>query len=198
MNTIQTLEQQWVESLSRHWWVIFCRGLVAIFFSILLWTLPANESIQTLILAFAIYAFVDGALQIWTAIFERKQRDNWIILLLWGGASVLVGILVFLAPGLSAMALLFYIGIWSIAKGILEIIAAVRLRKEILGEWFLILSGIISVVFGCVLLANPAVVATVIIWVIAMYAFIIGAFFVALALKLRGVKNAPTNIEEKV
>ncbi len=189
MNTIQTLEKKWLESLSRNWWVLFGRGVAGVLFSILLWTLPANESVETLIFAFAVYALIDGLLQMWTAFFERKERDNWLIHFLWGAGSVLVGFLVFFAPSLTTMALLFYMGLWSIAKGILEIIAAVRLRKELLGEWFLILSGIISFSFGCFLLLNPEAVAAVIIWVIAMYAFIIGLFFIALSVKLKKVKS---------
>ena len=98
MNTIQTLEKKWLESLSRHWWVLFGRGVAGVLFSILLWTLPANESVETLIFAFAVYALIDGLLQMWTAFFERKERDNWLILFLWGAGSVLVGFLVFFAP----------------------------------------------------------------------------------------------------
>lgn len=131
----------------------------------------------------------DGLLQSWTAIIERKDRENWILLLLWGVVSIVAGIMTFTMPGITAIALLFYIAIWAIAKGVLEMIAAIRLRKEIAGEWLLILGGIFSIVFGGFLMANPAAGAVAIIWVIATYAFVFGAVFAALSLKLRGLKH---------
>ena len=98
MNTIETLEKKWLESLSRHWWVLLARRIAGVLFSVLLWSLLANESVETLIFAFAVYAFIDGLLQMWMAFFERKEKDNWLTLFLWGAGSVFVGFLIFLHP----------------------------------------------------------------------------------------------------
>ncbi len=75
----------------------------------------------------------DGILGIWTAIAGRKDHEDWRVLLLWGLVGIGIGVLTFLAPGLTALAILFYIAIWAIATGVLEIVAAIRLRKEISG-----------------------------------------------------------------
>lgn len=189
MESSETLHKQLAGALIRHWWVLLLRGIISIIFGLMLWTLPTVASIETLVLVFGIFVLADGLLQSWTAFIERKDRENWILLLLWGVVSVVAGILTFTMPGITAIALLFYIAIWAITKGVLEIIAALRLRKEIAGEWLLILGGIFSIVFGGFLMANPAAGAVAIIWVIATYAFVFGAVFVALSLKLRGLKH---------
>lgn len=194
MSQIEKVEKQWVETLSRHWWVLLLRGIASIVFGIMLWVLPAQESIETLILIFAVYAFVDGVLQIWTAITQRKQRENWIMLLVWGMVSIVASIVIFSAPGLTTLALLFYIGIWAIVKGILEIVAAIGLRKEIIGEWFLIISGVFSILFGSFLLINPAGMAAAMIWVMATYAFILGVLFIGLSVKLKNIKKVDVTL----
>jgi uncharacterized membrane protein HdeD (DUF308 family) len=97
-----------------------------------------------------------------------------------------VGVLTFLAPALTALALLFYIAIWAIATGVLEIVAAIRLRKEIENEWMLIVAGLASVVFGVLLMAQPAAGALALLWLIASYAIFFGVLLVILAFKVRG------------
>ncbi|MGF1770522.1 HdeD family acid-resistance protein [Enterovibrio makurazakiensis] len=188
MDSTQALAKQMVGVLSRNWWVLLLRGIASIIFGFMLWTLPAEESIETLVLVFGIYAFVDGSLQVWTALVERKDHDNWIVLLLWGVVGIAAGVMTFAVPDLTAVALLFYIAIWAIAKGILEIVTAIRLRKEIVGEWLLIFGGLISILFGGFLMSNPMAGANALVWVIATYAFVFGVLFVALSIKLKGMK----------
>jgi uncharacterized membrane protein HdeD (DUF308 family) len=94
-------------------------------------------------------------------------------------------VLTFLAPALTALALLFYIAIWAIATGVLEIVAAIRLRKEIENEWMLIVAGLASVVFGVLLMAQPAAGALALLWLIASYAIFFGVLLVILAFKVR-------------
>ncbi|WP_325891781.1 HdeD family acid-resistance protein [Grimontia sp. NTOU-MAR1] len=189
MEPTDTIQKQLVGSLSRNWWVLLLRGVASIVFGFMLWTMPTQESVETLILVFGIFAFVDGSLQVWTALMERKERDNWVVLLLWGVVGIVAGIMTFSVPSLTTVALLFYIAVWAITKGVLEIITAIRLRKEITGEWLLILGGIFSILFGGFLMSNPAAGAIALIWVIATYAFVFGVLFVALSFKLKGLKK---------
>jgi uncharacterized membrane protein HdeD (DUF308 family) len=77
------------------------------------------------------------------------------VLFLGGLIGTGVGILTFLVSGVTALVILFYIAIWAVATGVLEIIAAIRLRKEIKGERRLIIGGILSVVFGILLMVQP-------------------------------------------
>lgn len=170
--------------LSRNWWVFLLRGLIAIAIGVLAWLLP-GISLAVLVLFFGAYVLVDGILGVWTAISGRKEHEDWWVLLLWGLVGIGVGILTFLAPGITALALLFYIAIWAIATGVLEIVAAIRLRREIKGEWLLILGGLASVVFGVLLMAHPVAGALALLWLIATFAVIFGVILVILAFKAR-------------
>jgi uncharacterized membrane protein HdeD (DUF308 family) len=100
-----------------------------------------------------------------------------------------VGIMTFPVPGITALALLFYIAIWAIGTGVLEIVTAIRLRREIKGEWLLILGGLASVVFGTLLVVQPGVGALTLLWLIAPYAVIFGVLLVILAFKARTFGN---------
>ncbi|MBN8762326.1 MAG: hypothetical protein BGP20_01155 [Thiobacillus sp. 63-78] len=181
---MNTIENQFSGMLSRNWWVLLLRGLVAIAFGVLVWFQP-GISLAALVLLFGAYSAADGILGVWTAIAERKEREHWGLLLIWGLLGIGIGILTFLVPGITALALLFYIAIWAVATGVLEIVAAIRLRKEIEGEWLLILGGLVSVVFGVILMAQPLAGALAVLWLIAIYAVIFGVLLVILAFRVR-------------
>lgn len=170
--------------LHRSWWVLLLRGVVAIVFGLLTWMQPAI-SLAALMLTFGVFVLVDGALGVYTAIRGRERMHHWWVVLLWGVVGVVVGVLTVIAPGVTAFVMTIYIAVWALVTGVLEIIAAVRLRKEIEGEWLLIAGGVISVVFGGFVLAQPAAGMMAILWVLAAYAMVFGVIMVLLALKLR-------------
>ncbi len=179
-----TLKGSIADILSKNWWLLLLRGALAIAFGVLALTRP-GVTLAALMMFFGIYVLADGVLGVWTAITERKELDHWIVLLLWGLVGVAVGLMTFVAPGVTAVVLLFYIAIWAIATGVLQIVAAIRLRKEINGEWLLVLGGLISVAFGAMLISRPAAGALAVLWVIGMYAVIFGVIVVILAFKVR-------------
>lgn len=179
------LEKQLASILNRSWWMLLLRGLAAIAFGVLAWLQP-GLSLASLVLLFGAYSIVDGVLGSWTAIVGRHDHENWWVLLLDGLLGIGIGILTFLAPGITALALLYYIAVWAVATGVLEIVAGVRLRKEIQGELWLVLAGLASVVFGVLLMAQPGVGALSVLWLIASYALVFGVLLVILAFKVRG------------
>ena len=181
---MNSLDKRLASILSRSWWLLLLRGLAAIVFGVLTWFQP-GISLAALVLLFGAYSMADGILGIWTAIIGRKDHEDWWVLLLEGLLGIGVGVLTFLVPGITALALLFYIAIWAIATGVLEIVAAIRLRKDIKGEWALILAGLASVVFGVLLVAQPAAGALALLWLIASYAIVFGVLLVVLAFKAR-------------
>lgn len=170
--------------LGRNWWVLLLRGIAAIIFSLLAWFQPAI-TLAALIMLFGIYTLADGILTTWMAIAGRKSNDHWWLLLLSGLLSIAVGILTFMMPDLTALVLLVYIAVWAIVTGIMQIVVAIRIRKEVTGEWLLALGGIISVVFGFFLIAQPAAGALSLLWVIAGYVFVIGILMVIFSFKIR-------------
>ena len=114
------------------------------------------------------------------------------MLLLEGLLGIGVGMLTFLVPGLTALALLIDIAVLAIATGVLEIVAAIRLRREIDGEWLLVLGGRVSVGFGVLLMIQPGPGALSLLWLIATYAILFGTLLVLLAFRFRtfGGRNA--------
>ena len=179
------VENRLAAILHRGWWLLLLRGIVAIAFGVLTWLQP-GISAAALVLLFGAFAFADGVLGTWTAIAGRADHEYWWLMLLRGLLGIVVGILAFVEPGVVALAVLFYIAIWAIATGMLEIATAIRLRREIEGEWLLILSGLISVVFGVVLIARPGSGALALLWLIASFAVAFGVVLVILAFKARG------------
>ncbi|MBV8147378.1 MAG: HdeD family acid-resistance protein [Gammaproteobacteria bacterium] len=171
-------------TLSRNWWLLVLRGLVAIVFGILAWTQP-GITLAALVLLFGAFSMADGILCLWTAFSGPKDHEYWWLVLLQGLVGIGIGLLSFLAPGVTALALLFYIAIWAIATGILEIAAAIRLRKEIDNEWWLLLAGIASVAFGVIIAAQPGAGALALLWLIGSYAVLFGVLLLILAFKVR-------------
>src|SRR5579871_3222987 len=136
----------------RHWWVVALRGLAAIVFGILAFIWP-GITLAVLVLFFGAYAIVDGVLALYSA-FRSRGEHIWAPLV-EGLLGIATGLIAFFWPGLTALALLIVIAVWAILTGVLEVYAAVRLRRVIDNEWALILSGVLSAVFGILLLIQP-------------------------------------------
>jgi uncharacterized membrane protein HdeD (DUF308 family) len=170
--------------LSRYWWMTLLRGLFWLVFGIVVITIP-GMSLLSLALFLGITIFADGILNVVNAFGGRKEHENWWVLLLAGLAGIGIGALMFLRPDVTALALVFYIAIWAIAAGLLQIVGAVRLRKEIQGEFWLGLAGLASVALGGLLLANPAAGALAMLSVIGAFAIVIGVVLILLAFKVR-------------
>ena len=171
--------------LQRYWWMILIRGILAILFGIMVFTWP-GITLLSLVFVFGFYALADGIANIVTAIGGRREQEHWWLLLLLGLAGVALGVLTFLNPGITALVLLFYIAIWAIVTGVLQIVAAIRLRKEIEGEFWLALAGAASVGLGVLLIARPGAGALAVLWIIGAYALAFGVILLILAFKARG------------
>jgi uncharacterized membrane protein HdeD (DUF308 family) len=180
------------DTLSRNWWMTLLQGLISILFGIALFTRPVI-SLVTLTLLFGAFVFADGILHIASAFGGRRTNDRWWVSLLAGLCGIAVGVLTFFNPGTTALALLFFIAIWAIVIGFFEVITAIRLRKEIVGEFWLILMGIVSIAFGVMLLARPGAGALSVIWLIAAYAVAAGIIRIFLAFEARSFAKRTVN-----
>lgn len=175
-----------LSSLSHNWWALAIRGIAAMVFGILAFVWP-GITLTALVLLFGAYAMVDGIFAIIAGVNVAGRAKRWWLLLLEGILSVIAGIITFIVPVITALFLLYLIAFWSIVTGIFAIGTAIRLRKEITGEWLMALSGIASVIFGVLLLLFPGAGALAVIWWIGAYAFVFGALILGLAFRLRSV-----------
>jgi uncharacterized membrane protein HdeD (DUF308 family) len=170
--------------LARNWGAIAVRGIAAILFGLLTFAVPAL-TLAALVLLFGAYALVDGIFNVVAAVRRRAGDPPWWALLVEGIVGIAAGLVTLLLPGLTALTLLYVIAAWAVLTGVLEIIAAVRLRRQLTGEWRLLLSGVLSVVFGGLVIAAPAAGALAITLWIGAYAIVFGALLLALAFRLR-------------
>ena len=177
------LQSAMVHALAKNWWMLLLRGIAAIIFGVLALTWP-GMTLVTLILFYGAFVLVDGVLAIVAAITGGALMPRW-WLAIGGLLGIAAGVLTFLMPGLTAIVLLYFIAGWAIATGVLQIIGAIKLRKEIDNEWLLILGGILSVLFGVAMIAAPGAGALALITVIGIYAMIVGALLVALSFRLK-------------
>jgi uncharacterized membrane protein HdeD (DUF308 family) len=175
-------------SLRAHWWVPLARGLIAILFGVVLFLLPL-PAVLTFVLVFGAFAFADGALAIVQAVrFAHPGRARWWWTIAQGVVGIAIGVATFVVPGITAQTLGLLIAAWAIATGVLEIGTAIRLRREIENEFFLIVAGIASLVLGLVLAAFPLGALIAVVYLVAAYAFVAGIALVALAFRLRSGK----------
>jgi uncharacterized membrane protein HdeD (DUF308 family) len=173
-----------VIALARNWWALALRGLFGVLFGIAAFAWP-GLTLGALVLLYGAYAFADGVFALAAALAGRTEIRPWWALLLEGVAGIGVGVLTIFWPGITALALLYLIAAWAVVTGVFEIAAAIRLRKEIPGEWLLALSGVVSVLFGLALVINPGAGALAMVWLIGAYAILFGVLLIALGFRLR-------------
>lgn len=170
--------------LARHWWVFALRGVVAVLFGVLAFVWP-GITLLTLIFLFGGYSIANGILSLILAAKTPKGYPRFTGLILPGIFSLAAGVIAFIVPGITALALLLLIATWAIVNGVMEIVAAIRLRKEITNEWMLILAGLASVIFGVLFLIWPGAGALAMVWWIGAFAIVFGILLVALAFRLK-------------
>jgi uncharacterized membrane protein HdeD (DUF308 family) len=170
-----------VRALSQHWWVLMLRGVLAILFGLMAWMWP-NETLAILVLIWGAYALTDGIFEVLAGI-----RGKWGSLVVLGLLGIGAGIVTFIWPGITAITLSWVFAFWAIVAGILQVSAAIRLRKEVQGEWLWILSGVLTALLGVLLLLYPGAGALSVTWLIGSLAIAWGILLVMLAWKLKGL-----------
>jgi uncharacterized membrane protein HdeD (DUF308 family) len=141
-------------------------------------------------LAFGVYALVEGASDLFAAIIGWRHRDDRWLLLLEAliGIGIGIGIVALRTPGLTAIVVIFFIAAWALATGVLRIVEGARLRREIPGEIWLVLGGVFSVIFALLVMTRPLAGAIALVRLIGIYALILGATEVLLAFKVRSAR----------
>ncbi len=170
--------------LVRTWWLVALRGALNVLFGVLALLWPGITFV-VLVLLFGAYALVNGIIALGSVLFGRTWAGRRWPLVLEGVVGIGVGLVTLFFPGITAAALLALVAIWALASGVFEIVEAIRLRREIEGEWLLGLAGALSVVFGVLVLLFPTAGAVTLAWLIGGYAVVFGVVLVALGFRLR-------------
>ncbi len=173
-----------LELLARNWRLVALRGVFALVFGLLTLFQP-DVSLVALLLLFGAYAVVDGVTSMATALAHRRDEPLWGPLLFGGVAGIVIGGITLFMPGNTALVLLYFIAAWALLIGVAEVVAAVRLRKEIEREWLLGLAGVLAILFAAVLFLYPGAGALAMLLYIGAYAAVAGVLLIALGLELR-------------
>jgi uncharacterized membrane protein HdeD (DUF308 family) len=172
--------------MQRNWWVLALRGVLSIIFGILIIVWPAS-----LILLAGVYFLVDGIVEIIMAVQHRATNPHWLWSVVEGIVSILAAIGTFRWPDLTALVILFVIAFYAIMTGVVQLIAAWQLRKEIEGEIWLGLSGLLSVIAGILLILFPGTGVLAVLGIISAYAILFGVVMIILGFRLRNM--SPTS-----
>jgi uncharacterized membrane protein HdeD (DUF308 family) len=185
-DTTQTGAATVAHLLAHNWSLLALRGLAAVIFGVLAFLWP-RVTLFVLVWLFGAFALVNGVLSLVLASKAPKGYPRLGSLILSGILGVVAGVITFFWPAITAIGLLILIAWWAIVTGILEIFAAIKLRKTMTGEWLLVFAGIASVAFGVILLIQPSAGALVLIWWIGAYAIVFGILLIALAFRMRSL-----------
>jgi uncharacterized membrane protein HdeD (DUF308 family) len=172
-----------LETISSRWWLMLVRGIAGIVFAIaaVLWPQITLPVLTTL---FGVYALIDGVIAIGAAT-SPLAAGRWWALLIEGILGIVVAFLVFTEPAMSQAAFVIAVGLWSLFTGVLEIIAGIQLRDVVENEWMYVLAGIVSILFGVLVLRYPQEGAIGVVWLFAGYAFMFGVLAIALSYRLQ-------------
>ncbi|MGZ3503610.1 MAG: HdeD family acid-resistance protein [Vulcanimicrobiaceae bacterium] len=173
-----------IQVLTRNWWAVLIRGIAAIVFGILAFIIP-GATLFALVILFGAYALIDGIFAIVAAVRAAEAHTRWMPLAVEGIIGILIAAITFFYPGITALTLVYVIAAWAILTGIFELFAAFQLRQVVTNEVWLIIAGILSIVFGVIIAIRPGGGALAIVWLIGFYAIVFGIALVALAFRLR-------------
>jgi len=180
-------------SLARNWWLVALRGVISILFGAIAFAAPA-AFVLSLVLFFAAYMLVDGVFTIVGAVRAAQRHERWGFLLIEGVVDILVGAAAFLVPAAAVWAFVLLLAAWAFVTGALMIAAAFRLHLHY-GRWWLVLGGVISLLFGLALAVEPGMSALVLTWWMGGYAIAFGVMLVILGFRLRSRHTTgPTSI----
>lgn len=172
-----------MEEIQKHWWAIALRGFIAIIFGFLAFLTP-DLMLASLVLVFGCYALISGIF-IFFGAFTVKDTNGKIFRILEAIFLIIIGLLFLFSPVTSVMAMVIYIAVWAIITGIFQIYYSIAYRKQITGEWWGILNGVISLLFGIVLMMNLIAGAEVLVMVLGIYSIFFGVLSIAMAFKIK-------------
>ncbi len=170
--------------LTKNWWMVVLRGVLLILFAILLFANPGLTAL-TLAVWLAALLFMDGVFTLIGTLSSWKESEDRWIFLADGALSLILGVLLFRAPGVTLLFVALTFAFWFIFSGVARMAMGVQLRKEIKGEGWMILGGALSILFGLILFAQPGLSLGTLLMLAGIFSLIGGIVLVAVGFKLR-------------
>lgn len=180
------------EVLAKDWWLLALRGLLGVIFGIIALLMP-GVTILALVLLFAAYMLVDGGFALYTAVRAMLRRESWAIPLIQGIASIATGAIAVLWPGITVLAFVLLLAAWSIVSGCLMITAAYNIEGRY-GRGWMAFGGIVSLLFGILMILAPLIGAVVLTWWLGAYALVFGVALIVLAFRLRSQRDRSPSV----
>ncbi len=168
----------------RSWWSLMIRGVLAVIFGMLALFAPA-KTLDFLIVLFGIFVLVVGLVATLGAIMHRKESENWWLILIPGVAGIVIGIISMAMPAFTQTVIIYLIAIWALVSGIGQLYSAMKLRRDVEGEWMPILIGIISIVLAVLLFTRPLDAAATVMWLVGLFVLVIGILWILMGFRVR-------------
>ena len=184
MDSVRDITHANVGELAERWWALPIRGVAAIIFGIVCLAAP-TLGMLALLTIFGVYALIDGALSLTLAYRSKRAGHRWGALLFEGIMSLVAAAIAFFWPAVAGLGLVVLIGVWAVVRGVSEIATAIRLRKEIKGEWLMAFMGVLSVGLGVAFLMSPSSAMVALMLWIGAYALVFGVLLIALGFKVK-------------
>lgn len=172
--------------VSKYWWSLALRGFFAVLFGLVALFWP-GLTFAVLVFFFGVFALVDGAFAIGSAISAARVHKQWWLFLLEGVVGITVGMVTFFWPNITALMLFYLVVIWALVTGLFELIASFSVAWETADKVILGVAGVLSMVIGVLLLAYPAGGIMAVIWLIGIYALVFGVMLIVLGFKMRSL-----------
>lgn len=175
-----------IRLMATKWWAVALRGLVSVIFGIFAFAWPQFTA-AIMVMFFGVYVLIDGLFALIASFATHGGLARWWLLLVEGILGIILGVIFLAHPAFTAAFLIILIAIWAIVTGIIEIVLAITYAKIVPDNWLMILTGILSLIFGFLLMKNPAAGVMAVIWIIGIYAVLFGMLVIAAGFTLRGL-----------
>lgn len=176
-----------VKSMADHWWLVLIRGLVGILLGLAFLAWP-DKSAVVITLLLGVYVMIDSAFAAVLGLMSIKKDDHWWVMTTLGIIGFFVGLAILNWPQITIGLVIFLLALWAFAVGIMMLTTAVRLHRESLGSWFFVALGILAILVGILLIANPAGSVKLLVVVAGFFVFLSGVFTTAYSLELHHLK----------
>ncbi|MCB0724490.1 MAG: HdeD family acid-resistance protein [Ignavibacteriae bacterium] len=171
-------------SLYKNWWALTIKGVLAIIFGLMIFFAPGMGAVA-LAYYFGFLVIFTGFFMIFAAFAHKSVNQNWGWWLFEGILDIILGVIVISYPLMSIAIFILFVGVWAIFMGISQVISFFTVSAS--GKWLFLLSGVISTIFGILLILNPLLGAVSLTMLIGAFLLVYGVFAVSLSFKIKGL-----------